>query len=265
MRTRTPSAVDPREQHLLRAYVLRRDYAWVIAHPDAPLTAVQRRRLNVLLAERAQGAPLAYGTGAKEFYGRVFSVGPGVLVPRQETEHLVENVLKHTQPSYRGTIADIGTGTGCLAITLALERPRATILGIDRSSRAIAYAMKNARRLSVTTTTFYIGDMTSPLVRRSINPDIIVANLPYATPSEYTNVRSEPRSAIVGGNDGMTAFRRFFISLRLLRAPSMILLEIDPRRLDKVLSLAHASFPSMSVSVEKDLAGHDRIVTLTRQ
>lgn len=266
MRPQTPTALDPREQLLLRAHVLRRDYAWTIAHPEVQMTSAQTARLNSLIAQRTAGAPLAYCTGSKEFYGREFSVGPGVLVPRQESEHLVEAVLQRTPPSYHGTIADIGTGSGCLAITLALERPHAPVVGIDRSSRAIAYAMKNARRLHAPrSTAFYLGDMATPLVRRAIHPALIVANLPYATPAEYKNVATEPRSAIVGGRDGMIAFHRLFASLRPLSAPEMLFLEIDPRRVGAVHALMKKAFPTMGATVIKDLAGHDRIIVMTRE
>lgn len=263
MTARRTSAIDQRELRLLTAHVLRKDPAWVIAHPDHRCTTSQERRLRALIMRRRKGEPIAYLTGTKEFYGHLFYVGRGVLVPRPESEHLVDETLSIIPRDSHGMIVDVGTGSGCLAVSVALARPSARVYAIDRSPIALSCARRNAKRHAVARRiTFLRGDLVRPVLTRRSKPVCIMANLPYATPQEYRMVRSEPRAAIVGGRDGMAAFRRFFRQLRRsgLRAP--VILEIDPRRVTQTAQLARAAFPHSTISLHKDLAGFPRILSV---
>lgn len=259
----TAHGIDPRELRLLTAHVMGTDAAWVIAHPDHRYTAPQERRLRALTMRRRQGEPIAYLTGEKEFYGHVFYVGRGVLVPRPESEHLIDEALRILPAGSRGTIIDVGTGSGCLAVSVALARPSVRVYAIDRSPVACACARRNAKRHAVTRRiTLLRGDLLQPVLTRRIKPVCIMANLPYATPQEYRAVRSEPRAAIVGGRDGMAAFRRFFRQLRRSGLQVPVILEIDPQRVKQTARLAHAAFPHSTISVHKDLAGFPRILSI---
>jgi len=257
------NGIDRRELQLLIVHVLHRDYAWIIAHPDHQLTASQKRRLCVLVKRRIEGEPIAYLTGEKESYGHTFSVGNGVLVPRPESEHLVDEVLRIVPDGSNGTIVDVGTGSGCLAVSVALARPHSHICATDRSPVALTYARRNARRHGVSRRiTFLNGDLLAPILQRRITPSCIMANLPYATPREYRAVRSEPRAAIVGGRDGMTAYRRLFAQLKRSGTKVPVVIEIDPRRLITTNKVIRSAFPHAVITMHKDLAGFPRVLSV---
>ncbi len=255
--------IDRRELQLLTAHVLRKDYAWVIAHPDHTPTALQRRRLNAYIARRTRGEPIAYLTGKKEFYGHEFHVGKGVLVPRPESELIIDEVLKLYPPSSHGTVVDVGTGSGCLAISIALARPSLCVYAVDNSTAALKYARHNFRHYaSSCRVTVFKGDLINPLLKHHISPSCIVANLPYATPREYYAVRTEPRAAIVAGRDGMAAYKKMFRQLRRsgLRIP--VIIEIDPRRLGLTKKLIRSLLPDYQVALHHDLARFPRVLTI---
>lgn len=264
---RTPnlqSRVPVIERELLLAQFLGKDRTWVLAHPNEPLTPPQRDLFARLVQRLAQGVPLSYLTKVKEFYGRPFTIGPGVLVPRPETEHLIEEALNIIPERSTMTVADIGTGSGCIAVTLALERPNIRVIATDTSKRALHIARLNAQRHNVFHSIGFLrGNLLAPLLRRHLVPDLLVANLPYATPEEYLAVRAEPTSAIVGGDDGMTVFRAFFQQLRRSEITPRLVLEVDPRRTDNVITLAQTALPKAAISIQHDLAGRKRVVVVT--
>ncbi|MFH0829010.1 MAG: peptide chain release factor N(5)-glutamine methyltransferase [Candidatus Kerfeldbacteria bacterium] len=258
--------IDRREVTLLTAHVLHKPYEHVLAHPDQPISVKQRRTIERLIQGRASGIPLAYLTGTKWFYANAFSVGPGILIPRPETELLVDTVLKMLPSTFSGTIVDVGTGSGCIALSLAALFPRARFFATERSRRALRYAKQNAKSLGCQRrVSFLNGDLLTPLQRKKIVPDIIVANLPYATPQEYNAVRHEPQSAIVGGFDGMSLIRRFFLQLKRYRFRIPCILEIDPRRRSAVAALAIRALPKSVITTKKDLAGRYRAIVIEPQ
>lgn len=258
------TSLPPPERELLTAHVLGKNRAWVLAHPEHSLTPRQSRALNRLLRRRGAGEPLAYLTRTKEFYGRSFTVGRGVLVPRPETEHLIEAALKIIPERSTMTVADIGTGSGCIAITLAMERPNIRLIATDRSSHALHFAKVNAKRYHLLQRIrFRTGHLLTPLRNDRLIPDLIVANLPYATPEEYRAVRAEPKSAIVGGRDGLAVFRKFFRQLQTAGMTPTLILEIDPRRAPDVIALAHMTFWRATLTIQRDLAGWPRVVIMT--
>ncbi|MCY4528589.1 MAG: peptide chain release factor N(5)-glutamine methyltransferase, partial [Chloroflexi bacterium] len=222
-----------------------------------------------MVGRRVEGEPLSYITGHREFYGLDFVVTPDVLVPRQETEFLVEAVLEYAR-SRAGdenslTIADIGTGSGCIAVALSAHLPKATVYATDVSQEALRVTGENVQRHGLGERVHLRhGDLFEAL---DGPVDVVVSNPPYLSTDEATDlpqdVQREPSVALVGGSDGMDVLRRLVAEAREYVKPGGLLaLEIDPRRLGAVESLARKSFADSEVAVVKDHAGLDRVVTV---
>lgn len=205
------------EARRLLAHLLIRSTAWLEAHRDEPLTARQLTLFSALVARRAAGEPVAYLVGQREFYGRDFVVTPAVLIPRPETELLVDVVLAKVSvtagnPLFGagGTarILDLGTGSGCIAITLALELPMVQVTAVDASPEALSVARDNAARLGAAVT-FIESDWFAALQAERF--DLIVANPPYVASGdphlEAGDLRFEPASALTDHADGLAAIR----------------------------------------------------------
>lgn len=237
----------------------------LLAHRDDDLSSENTTAFADLVVRRRRFEPVAYLTGVKEFYGRAFHVTPDVLVPRPATETLIDAVLDATPREFTGSILDVGTGSGNIAITLALERPRARVSATDRSPAALAVAQDNAHRLS--------ADVTfceSDLLRHDAlsAPEILVANLPYlpqepAThPEEIAAQRHEPASALYGGGTQGEGLIEEFLHAVAKRGwrPSLILLEIDPRQEARLVERAKTLFPQYVVTVLPDLTGAPRVL-----
>ena len=249
---------------LLRA-VLGRSRAALVAHPEAPLAPQQWQRLAGLLERRAAGEPVAYLTGSKEFMGLTFAVGPAVLIPRPDTECLVERALAVLPTDGRRVVADVGTGSGAIAVSLAVQRPVLQVYALDSDSRAARLAAANARRQGVAErVTVRCGDLLAPLPEAAA---VIVANLPYirseALPTLPVSVRDyEPRTALDGGGDGLAVYRRLLGQLaaqpELLRRPGHVLCECDPFQVDALSALVRAALPDAGIEVVCDLAGRTR-------
>lgn len=214
--TRLASASDAAQldaDRLLLHVLNKKESSWLTAHGEEELTPEQQEEFERLANERATGKPLAYILGEWEFYGRMFYVTPDVLVPRPETENLIEEALKYVTPGM--TVADIGTGSGVIAVTLALET-RANILATDISPAALRVATKNAQRHGVEKQIEFIQeDMTISLGKRKI--DLIVSNPPYLPAealakagysTDTLGLNFEPRIALDGGKDGQDFIRK---------------------------------------------------------
>ena len=244
--------------------------AALLAHPDRLLSSAEAETLAVLLARRATREPLPYILGVREFFGLCFAVDPRVLIPRPETELLVERALwlaSHMSLSGPLRIADVGTGSGCIAVALAVHLSHALIYATDVSAEALAVAQRNAAMQGVAShIRFLWGDLLSP-VPQSVH--LIVANLPYIPAQEWETLppevgRFEPRSALDGGSDGLDLVRRL-----LAQAPSYLLsggallLEVGAGQGETVTRLARAAFPQAKVELIPDLAGHARVVQVS--
>jgi release factor glutamine methyltransferase len=204
-RSRLPAG----EARLLLGHVLQQSAAWLIAHDDQVLDEDELLAFASLVARRAGGEPVAYLLGRREFFGREFAVSPAVLIPRPETELLVEATLATAGPGATGKLLDLGTGSGCVAITLALEMPRMQVTAVDASAAALPVARANAERLGAQVR-FLQGDWYSTLGRERF--DLIVANPPYIAADDphlaAGDLRHEPPSALASGADGLDAIRR---------------------------------------------------------
>lgn len=207
--------------------------AWLISHWEDEAEPALQCAYNDLVAHRQTGEPLQYITGSSEFFGLPFSVGPGVLIPRPETEHLVEEVIRlaaqFENPNLR--IADIGTGSGIIAVAVAHALPQAHISAIDSSAQALAIALKNAQQNHLEDQIqFFEGDLLAPLAGQSFH--ILASNPPYIPAAESDSLsvevrEHEPHSALFAGEDGLAIYQRLIPEARALLIPGgWLVLEI---------------------------------------
>lgn len=230
--------------------------------PDDRLEAAEK-----LLVRRLDGEPLAYVVGAREFYGLEFAVDPSVLVPRQETEHLVDAVLDYSRR--RGDppleVADVGTGSGAIAVAIAHRLRAATVYATDVSPRALEVADANRRRHGVGARVHLReGDLLDALPGPV---HVIASNPPYIPTGELTSlpldVRREPVEALDGGPDGLSIVRRLVRGAHArLRPGGRLLVEIAPDQLDAVAAVASENFPEAEVGFERDLSGASRLLVV---
>ena len=235
-----------------------------VALPD-PFPAELAHDYDALIARRAAGEPVAYIVDEREFMGLPFAVGPGVLVPRPETECLVEWVAARVraEPRWVGgaRIVDVGTGSGAIALALATLLPNARIVGIERSAQALPYARANRATFGLAGRVGLIqGDLLGPIGA----VDVITANLPYLRVDQaHAGIAQEPAEALYAGQDGLDLYRALLPqAARLLRAPGLLAAEIDPDQSTAMVALCRAAFPHATITVEQDLAGLDRFVTV---
>jgi release factor glutamine methyltransferase len=270
-RCAVPSA--PLAAELLLMHVLQRDRAWLYAHPEYELSSEQAAAYDDLIERRSAGVPTQYLTGHQEFWGLDFAVGPGVLIPRPETEHLVEVVLARVgaRRSQSLRIADVGTGSGCIAIALACELPRAEIVATDISALALDYAQTNAARHGVSSRIqFYETNLLRAVAEfsdRARNSfDLIVSNPPYVGRNDAAKLarevrEHEPAEALFAGDRGFDLYPGLIEQATKLLCPEgMIVLEVGYDGADYVQSLLSAS-GWCAVEVSRDLAGIERVVS----
>jgi release factor glutamine methyltransferase len=202
-------SIPPSEARLLLCHLLGRDHAWLEAHRDAVLEPAQERDFAALVARRAAGEPVAYITGRREFFGRDFEITPAVLIPRPETELLVELGAAKIYGVSRAQVLDLGAGSGCVAITLALEVAAAQVTAVDVSANALALARRNAEGLHADVR-FLQSDWFSALGDERFH--LIVGNPPYVAVGDphlsAGDLRFEPAGALASGVDGLDAIRR---------------------------------------------------------
>lgn len=254
---------DPgREARWLLARALASSDAWVLAHRDDDVAAAPEAAFRGWIERRRTGEPAHYLTGACPFWGREFLVSPAVLVPRPETELLIAAVLALPLPA-APRVLDAGTGSGCLAVTLAAEWPNARVVGLDVSIAALTVAQANARRQRVGV--FFAASDLSEAISGAF--DVVVANLPYVPDGEISRLapevsRFEPRLALAGGADGTDLLRRLLADLGRLLAPGgHVLLEIgsDQTALLEPLWLAAGL---VQMALIRDAAGIPRVLHL---
>ena len=248
---------------VLLAHVLQTPKTWVLAHPEARLNSEQHQRFLNLVQRFAEGEPLPYLTGRQEFFGLEFMVSPAVLIPRPETELLVEEALAwlRAQPDPLSAL-DLGTGSGCIAAALASRLPSLRVTALDISADALSLAAENARALRVSErVTFMQADLIPSALPRF---NLICANLPYIPTHKLSAVNSlpyEPAEALDGGTDGLRLLRHFFNQApRHLSAGGLLLAETEADLGAETRSLALEAFPSAQVDLLKDLNQRDRLV-----
>jgi release factor glutamine methyltransferase len=293
-RLTTAGCDTPRlDAEVLLAHVLGQDRTWLFMVPHHLLTGEQQHRFEELLSRREQREPVAYLIGHKEFFGLDFLVDRRVLIPRPETELLVETALRiydlrpvparvftiyDSKPSIqipkpkiqnrKSKIVDVGAGSGCIAIALAKYLPQASLLAIDASAEALQLARQNASRHNVAERiTFLQGSLLEPLAQPV---DLIVSNPPYVSCAELGSAAvspevklHEPGLALAGGEDGLDVIRQLLLQARhKLNPGGSLLVEIGAGQGAIVSQLARQNFPNAQIELKKDLAGLDRLLAL---
>lgn len=259
------SQVPLLEAALVLAHAAGMSKTWILAHPDAVLTLEQDTAAEELVVRRISGIPLPYLVGKWEFFGLEFLVNPGVLIPRPETELLVETALEWLRlHPRRRRLLDVACGSGCIGISLAVNSSRLSVTCGDISPLAARTAGMNARHHAVAPrVAVYLGDLARPLAARF---DILCANLPYIPSARLADLevaRHEPGNALDGGPDGLDLVRQLLADVPRLVAPGgLALLEIDASQGHTCLDLARQAFPTASVQVLPDLAGLDRLLSI---
>lgn len=253
-----------REAALLLGEVLRLSEAQLYARADDEVPEPAAVSYGQLVRRRADRIPVAYLLGRREFFGRSFAVDPRVLIPRPETEHLVEAALNCIDDGAR--VLDVGTGSGCIAVTLALERPGGRIVATDLSAGALAVAAANCREHGVADRVRLVRADLLPALRPGAF-DVVVCNPPYIDVGEWPSLMPEvrdhePPEALLAG-DGLDFYRRLFAAGDFLRAGQRLLLEIGKGQLEAVRELAEGSGFDVEWVVA-DLAGISRVLTLRR-
>lgn len=215
------------EARVLASFGWAVETAWLIAHDTDALSDKQIAAFHSLLSLRLEGQPIAYLVGKREFYGRSFHVSSNVLIPRPDTELLVELALARLPPDQPVDVLDLGTGSGCIAITLALERPLARVTAVDRSDEALAIAQLNAETLNAPVE-FLASDWFSALGQRRF--DLVVSNPPYIAATNphlaQGDLRYEPLAALAAGADGLDDLRHLIqTAARHIKPGGTLLLE----------------------------------------
>ncbi|CAN7446247.1 peptide chain release factor N(5)-glutamine methyltransferase [Pseudoxanthomonas sp. LjRoot143] len=251
-------------EHLL-LHVLGRDRAWLFAHGDDPLSEPEASAFGALLARREAGEPLAYLLGRRGFWTLDLQVSPATLIPRPETERLVELALERLPADHRLRVADLGTGTGAIALAIASERPQAEVVATDVSEAALQVAQQNARSNEVANVVFRYGSWLAPLARESF--DLIASNPPYIADGDphlgQGDLRFEPPSALSSGADGLDAIREIVATAPSHLLPGgWLLLEHGWEQGEAIRGLLQAA-GFIDVATEVDLEQRDR-VTLGR-
>jgi release factor glutamine methyltransferase len=258
------------EAEVLLRHVLQLDRAYLFLRLPEELSEEQRDEYGRLIARRLAHTPTAYLTERREFYSMSFAVGPGVLIPRPETEHVVEAALEAGRGLLRArervTFVDVGTGSGAIALAVAKHLPALRVLATDISPAALAIADLNAKRLRLAgRVTFLQGDLLEP-VHEGV--DLIAANLPYIPTEVWAELppeirEHEPRTALDGGEDGLRAIDRLLAAAPgHLTAGGVVILEIGYDQGAALRALASERLPGAAVEIRKDLAGHDRVAVI---
>ena len=267
MRTGSPDA--QLEAEVLIRHVLRIDRATFFRDLEQPVTDCDRERLDDLVNRRLNREPLNYITGLREFYGLDFEVSDSVLIPRQETELLVDTVISlvRSRPKCEMKICDIGTGSGAIAVSVAVNLPSAEVMAIDISQRALDIADANRRMHGVyNRVSLRRGNLLEPV---DWKPEIIVSNPPYIKRSDLSllqpEILYEPSVALDGGPDGLEVIRGLLRqSSDKVSSTGAILFEIDSSQKDSARMLSREYFPNSEISILDDLSGNSRAILIEK-
>jgi len=257
------------DAEVLLSHILGRDRMYLYVNFDQPLEVGELAAFREAVKKRAQRVPVAYITGRKEFFGLTFAVSPAVLIPRPDTEVLVEAALRRLQGRDNLLLADVGTGSGAIIVSLLHKLPAARGVGTDISSDALAVAADNAARLGVADRAeFYRGDLFVPLTGRVF--DAIVSNPPYIAAKDLAGLDPElgyePRAALAGGADGLYFYRRLVSgAAAILKPDGFLAVEVGAGQAGPVAALAVPARGLTAAEGIKDYAGGERVVVLERR
>ncbi|MDD5043464.1 MAG: peptide chain release factor N(5)-glutamine methyltransferase [Patescibacteria group bacterium] len=264
------------DTEVLLQFILKKDRVFLYAHPEIKLSVSQAKKLKKLAARAKKHEPIAYLVGEQEFYKLNFKVNKDVLIPRPETETLVEEAINYIKKYKLKSIADIGTGSGAIIVSIAKNTDLKNYYATDISASTLKIARQNAGRHGLEKQiTFLQGDLLELIHNSTFVPSsgrgkflipnsnfIIVANLPYLNKKEmaFPGLKYEPRGALDGGPDGLDKFREFFAQLKLLKCqPQIIILEIGWKQAARLKKLVPKNY---RVQIKKDLCGRERVMVL---
>lgn len=248
------STDSPRlDAEVLLSHVVKQDRASLLINGRQTITPAQSRKLSSLILKRTHHVPIPYLTGQTDFFGLTLKVTPAVLVPRPFTELLVEHIIPRLRTSkLHHVVADIGTGSGAIALVLASQVPSAQIIATDISASALRIAKHNARQLGLSGSIKF--QQTSLLKSLQPEPDVIIANLPYLTKAQLRepSIRREPRLALDGGRSGIGLIRQLVNQARQISPLTTIVLEFDPAQYSTIRKLLRAWSPSVLITPISD-------------
>ncbi|MGG2094435.1 peptide chain release factor N(5)-glutamine methyltransferase [Bacillus sp. S13(2024)] len=259
---------DENAGEIVLCHVLKTNRTGLMMNMREELTEEQEQTFTNFIHKHVEGIPVQYLIGHEMFYGRPFFVNEEVLIPRPETEELVLGVLTRIQRKFgdkRVHVADIGTGSGAISITLALENPHLHVYTVDIAPESVEVAQKNAAELEAKVT-FYHGDLLSPFQETKQKLDVVVSNPPYIPEEDWRGLSSvvkehEPKRALVGGEDGLDFYRRFMEELpKVLQEEAIVAFEVGVGQGEDVRALLQETFPHAHVEVVFDINGKDRMV-----
>jgi release factor glutamine methyltransferase len=267
-----PGSESPRlDAQVLLAHVTGRPRTWLLAHSATPIEPTQIERLEALVRRLEAGEPLPYVVGHKEFFGLDFELTRDVLIPRPETELLVDRAVNWLGATPgRRRMADVGTGCGCIAISVAASVEDVQVFGTDISLAALRVAARNAQALGVADRIHLVNCDLLPVRQSGLNGrrrfDVVCANLPYIPTARLRQLPvygREPLRALDGGPDGLEQIRKLLeVVPEWLATGGLILLEIESSQGPRALSLAYDAFHAASIELRQDLAGHDRLLAI---
>ncbi|MFH0874059.1 MAG: peptide chain release factor N(5)-glutamine methyltransferase [Candidatus Komeilibacteria bacterium] len=264
-------SIDPGEADLLLSHVLEVDRSQLLMHPGQDINDDKYNNFINQVKERATGKPMAYIRGLQEFYGLKFKVNPDVLIPRPDSEVLIMKALAYLKDKKQASILDVGTGSGCLIITLACEtNNQFNYFASDISAKALAVAKKNAIENNAAVT-FIQSNLFNTFSDYNLQPttyNLIVANLPYLTIEQLTepSIKHEPELALHGGKQGLHFIRQLLPQLpAFTKSGSLVLLELDPSQKDIIESDIKQTLPDWDYTFYPDLSNRIRVLALSRQ
>ena len=257
------------DSSVLIAHIANKSRSWVMAHPELELTTKQQKQLEDSLSRLERGESFPYVLGHWEFFGLDFNITPDVLIPRPETELLVEKAITWLKknPSKR-SVADVGTGSGAIAISIAVNIPDGKILATDISPKALQIAAQNAAKHKANSKIKFMECDLLPQTNADphLSIDLLCANLPYIptkTLHTLSVYKREPTLALDGGQDGFDLIRRLMnMAIPYLAPNAMMLFEIDSTLGKEALQIANQIFPSAKTQVHQDLTGRDRLLQI---
>jgi release factor glutamine methyltransferase len=259
---------DENAGELLLLHILQTNRTGLLTSMREELKDEQAALFQDMVQRHGEGIPVQYLTGYETFYGRIFHVNKEVLIPRPETEELIAGVLERIERKFGSRsleIADIGTGSGAIAITLALEHKHASVSTVDIAKESIEVAKENAKRLGAHVD-FYHGDLLQPFIQSGKKLDVVVSNPPYIPHEEWRGLspvvkEHEPKRALVGGEDGLDFYRRFMIELPLvLKEQAIVAFEYGMGQGEAIKAMLEETFPSAIVEIVFDINGKDRMI-----
>jgi len=283
--TSSSKKINQLDAEILLAHVIKKSREFLFTNPDFEINFWQKIKFENLVIQRQKNIPVAYLVGHKEFFGLDFLVNKNVLVPRPDTELMVEETLKHLNtlsPNYNNVLLiDVGTGSGCIPISIRKSvlsaYPNLPTIAIDVSKKTLCVAKKNAKKHTVKIK-FLHGNLLEPILKiehgsnglNGFEQIIVTANLPYITEQQFQNEQSiqhEPKIALVAENDGLALYEKILQQIKQItntyNLKPKTYFEIDPIQTDKIKILIKKYLPESNIEVKKDLAGLDRLVIIT--